>query len=133
MAAHGDQQYGAPRAGSKAEARGRAAHARLSGEVVELCAIIKDHGGRANPPALAAITFGELFSIYVRISNKLVGVLLRARKHGLVHFEGETLFQGQDDKKTVTLLAWPEEAAAKAKKSAAGEAGKGFQWGECMG
>ena len=40
----------------------------------------------------------------VRISNKLVGVLLRARKHGLVHFEGETLFQRRDDHVPVSLL-----------------------------
>jgi thiamine kinase-like enzyme len=31
--------------------------------------------------------------IYTSISNKVVGVLLRARKHKLVDFEGETLFQ----------------------------------------
>ena len=40
----------------------------------------------------------------MRISNKLVGVLLRARKHGLVHFEGETLFQRRDDNVPVSLL-----------------------------
>jgi hypothetical protein len=31
--------------------------------------------------------------IYTSISNKVVGVLLRARKHKFVDFEGETLFQ----------------------------------------
>jgi hypothetical protein len=31
--------------------------------------------------------------IYTGISNKVVGVLLRARKHKFVDFEGETLFQ----------------------------------------
>ena len=54
--------------------------------------------------AVRSIKFGRLFEIYVRISNKLVGVLLRARKHGLVHFEGETLFQRRDDDVAVSLL-----------------------------
>ena len=54
--------------------------------------------------AVCSIPFGRLFEIYVRISNKLVGVLLRARKHGLVHFEGETLFQRRDDHVPVSLL-----------------------------
>jgi hypothetical protein len=31
--------------------------------------------------------------IYTSISNKVVGVLLRARKHKFLDFEGETLFQ----------------------------------------
>ena len=53
---------------------------------------------------MCSIPFGRLFEIYVRISNKLVGVLLRARKHGLVHFEGETLFQRRDDHVPVSLL-----------------------------
>ena len=54
--------------------------------------------------AVRSIKFGRLFEIYVRISNKLVGVLLRARKHGLVHLEGETLFQRRDDHVPVSLL-----------------------------
>ncbi len=36
-------------------------------------------------------------------------MLLRARKHGLVSFEGETLFQGRDDKTIVTLNKDPAE------------------------
>lgn len=35
--------------------------------------------------------------IYVHISDKVVGLLLRARKHKLVDFEGEILFQRRDD------------------------------------
>jgi hypothetical protein len=34
-----------------------------------------------------------LLQMYTSISNKVVGVLLRARKHKFVDFEGETLFQ----------------------------------------
>uniref|UniRef100_A0A8D0C7C0 Costars domain-containing protein n=1 Tax=Salvator merianae TaxID=96440 RepID=A0A8D0C7C0_SALMN len=50
------------------------------------------------------ITFKQLFDRYVTISNKVVGVLLRARKHGLVDFEGEMLWQGKDDDVIITLL-----------------------------
>lgn len=45
-----------------------------------------------------------MFQIYTTISNKVVGILLRARKHGLVHFESEMLFQRRDDDEIITLL-----------------------------
>ena len=39
-------------------------------------------------------TLLDLFSqIYTRISSKVVGILLRARKYGFVDFEPEILFQ----------------------------------------
>lgn len=47
--------------------------------------------------------FRPLFNIYTRVSNKLVGVLLRARKYGLVEFDGEMLFQGRDDSVQIRL------------------------------
>ena len=71
------------------------------------------------------IEFGRLFAIYTYISNKLVGILLRARKYGLVHFEGECLFQRQDDDVVITLL-YP---ASKVKKMLDE---KTFTWGKCM-
>ncbi len=86
--------YGTPVPGSKSEKRALAAHDRLSGEIVQLCQIIQSEGVRDNvDDDVVTITFGELFRLYTVISNKLVGVLLRARKHGLVEFPGETLFQ----------------------------------------
>ena len=48
--------------------------------------------------------FKDIFQIYQSISNKVVGILARARKNRLVHFEGETLFQGTSDDTNVTLL-----------------------------
>jgi hypothetical protein len=39
------------------------------------------------------LTLCSPLQIYTGISNKVVGVLLRARKHKFVDFEGETLFQ----------------------------------------
>ena len=48
--------------------------------------------------------FREIFDLYQSISNKVVGILARARKNRLIHFEGETLFQGSSDETNVTLL-----------------------------
>lgn len=47
--------------------------------------------------------FGDLFRLYTRISDKVVGILLRAKKYGLVYFEPEMLFQGQHDETAVFL------------------------------
>lgn len=49
------------------------------------------------------IKFKELFELYKVISSKIVGLLLRARKHGLVRFEGEMLYQGRDDNVIITM------------------------------
>lgn len=38
------------------------------------------------------------------INDKLVGLLLRARKHKFVDFEGEILFQRRDDDVLIFLL-----------------------------
>ena len=48
--------------------------------------------------------FKDIFDIYQSISNKVVGILARARKNRLIHFEGETLFQGENDATNITLL-----------------------------
>lgn len=55
----------------------------------------------------------DLFDRYIRISDKVVGILMRARKHGLVDFEGEMLWQGRDDHVVITLLSEPSTAQAK--------------------
>ena len=78
-----------------------------------------------------SIKFGRLFEIYVRISNKLVGVLLRARKHGLVHFEGETLFQRRDDHVPVSLLRPARDIRQEMMMRGSGDR-EDFKWGECM-
>ena len=41
--------------------------------------------------------------------TQVVGILLRARRHGLVKFEGEMLFQRRDDDVTITLVKRPGE------------------------
>ena len=122
--------YGTPVAGSKTAQRGHQAHSRISNEIVELCSVIEDSGQKIAGPGsdpVSAITFGKLFDIYTHISNKLVGVLLRARKYGLVAFEGETLFQRRDDDVVITLLV----PAAKARELAR-EGKEDFHWGKCM-
>ena len=45
--------------------------------------------------AFSVIKFGDLFKMYTRISDKVVGLLLRAKKYRLVFFEPEMLFQGK--------------------------------------
>ena len=102
------REYGRPVAGSKTEARGRFAGAHISQEVKDLCRVIS-HMGREQPDGTVSVTFGRLFERYTRISNKVVGMLLRARKQNLVHFEGEMLFQRRDDDVIITLLHMPEE------------------------
>ncbi|XP_056448310.1 actin-binding Rho-activating protein-like [Gadus chalcogrammus] len=120
----GQRGYGRPLEGSMTERRGRDAHTHVGREVEELCAAIRAIGRRGEEGADAGlggtgagdrggaagrgtgsvtVEFGRLFEHYVTISNKLVGVLLRARRQGLVHFDGEMLWQGQDDRVVITL------------------------------
>ena len=147
-----DKDYGTPVAGSKTEARGILAHERISREILELCCVIEDNGTRRriennnksdisyNPEStkeqpcskdsvnehfVTVIEFKKLFDIYTYISNKLVGVLLRARKYGILDFQGETLFQKRDDAVVITLLYSPSEVRERLKE-------KTFSWGKCM-
>ena len=104
--------YGRPQEGSLPEQRGRDAHIHISREVEELCQVIRDIGescgdGGGEERPVVTVEFGKLFEHYVNISNKVVGILLRARKQGLVSFEGEMLWQGQDDRVLITLLQSP--------------------------
>lgn len=93
----------------------------------ELCAVMTDNGTRQSNGS-TVIKFGELFDIYTYISNKLVGVLLRARKHGLVTFEGETLFQRRDDNVDVVLLYTMDKVEEMCKEANKDD----FEWGKCM-
>lgn len=95
--------YGRPVEGSKTEKRGQQAAQLLFNEIKLLCDIIKKHGEKGED-GKHWITFKELFEMYKVISNKVVGLLIRARKHGLVAFEGEMLYQKRDDATVITLL-----------------------------
>ncbi|CAL7951740.1 unnamed protein product [Xylocopa violacea] len=99
------EEYGRPQAGSLTDIRGRKAAVHIMKEVLELCQIIHDEGTPCqDQPEIIAITFGDLFNIYTHISNKCVGLLLRARKQKLVDFEGEVLFQRRDDDVPIYLI-----------------------------
>ncbi|XP_027705685.1 actin-binding Rho-activating protein [Vombatus ursinus] len=99
----GDEGYGHPREGTKTAERAKRAEEHIHREVMGLCFIIRTMA-RCGRDGKIQVTFGELFDRYVRISDKVVGILMRARKHGLVHFEGEMLWQGRDDHVVITLL-----------------------------
>ncbi|XP_060905348.1 actin-binding Rho-activating protein-like [Labrus mixtus] len=103
----GQDDYGKPLQGSMTEQRGKDAHTRIYREVQELCEVIRNIGEHRDGDLdgkVIAVEFGKLFEHYVTISNKLVGILLRARKQGLVDFEGEMLWQGKDEHTVITLL-----------------------------
>jgi Costars len=74
-------------------------------EMIDLCGIIASEGKPVEgEPELRQIDFGQLFHIYVNINDKVVGLLLRARKHELLTFEGEVLFQKFHDHVPIFLL-----------------------------
>lgn len=103
------QEYGRPVQDTETEIRGRAAGCLMNHEVKTLVYMIKENGKKAGNHSIV-ITFGELFQLYLQVSNKLVGALLHARKGGLVDFKGEMLFQRRDDETIISLnLAQIEE------------------------
>uniref|UniRef100_UPI00358F8377 actin-binding Rho-activating protein n=1 Tax=Myxine glutinosa TaxID=7769 RepID=UPI00358F8377 len=99
----GQEGYGSPAEGTMTAERGKRASRHIKREMEDLCLIIASMGERG-PNNTVEITFGRLFERYVRISDKVVGILLRARKHGMVGFEGEMLWQGRDDDTMITLI-----------------------------
>uniref|UniRef100_A0A1B6CIQ5 Costars domain-containing protein n=1 Tax=Clastoptera arizonana TaxID=38151 RepID=A0A1B6CIQ5_9HEMI len=110
-------EYGKPVAGSLTELRGQKAYSHISREILDLCNVIHDVGKRQrkkredeeevdNP---IIVTFGELFRIYTKISDKVVGLLIAAKKRGFVYFEGEILFQRRDDHVLIGLIKPIEE------------------------
>ncbi|XP_064621925.1 actin-binding Rho-activating protein-like [Lineus longissimus] len=102
-----DANYGLPVAGSLTERRGKQAGAQISCEIVELCQIIATIGQRVEE-SMWMVMFAPLFEHYTRVSNKLVGILMRAKKQKYVHFEGEMLYQGRDDDVVITLYKDPQ-------------------------
>lgn len=98
----GDSGYGRPKEGSRTAERGERAQKHVHREMEEMCFIIRDMG-LTDKQGLVYITFGRLFDRYVKISDKVVGILLRCRKHKMVDFEGEMLWKGQDDHVIISL------------------------------
>ncbi|XP_076056262.1 uncharacterized protein LOC143034205 [Oratosquilla oratoria] len=98
-----DASYGRPKEGSLSERRSQAAQQHLLQETKFLLENIWDCAQWKHPDGRAAITFGKVFNLYRGISDKVVGTLLRARRHGYLHFEGEMLYQGRDEDKVIEL------------------------------
>lgn len=44
------------------------------------------------------------------VSNRLLNVLIKARKSGYIQFKGELLLQGKDDNEIITLIKMPPQA-----------------------
>uniref|UniRef100_A0A914GWA6 Costars domain-containing protein n=1 Tax=Globodera rostochiensis TaxID=31243 RepID=A0A914GWA6_GLORO len=101
------ENYGRPLVGTKSQARGVRGGEHVMREVIFLCEMIEQNGDGTPPDCY--IKFGPLFYMYSRISETLVGMLIRARKYGLLDFEGEMLYQRQDDHKKIRLLMSSEE------------------------
>nr|XP_025850807.1 actin-binding Rho-activating protein [Vulpes vulpes] len=99
----GDEGYGRPKEGTRTAERAKRAEEHIYREIMDLCFIIRTMAHQRRDGKIQ-VTFGDLFDRYVRISDKVVGILMRARKHGLVDFEGEMLWQGRDDHVVITLL-----------------------------
>ncbi|VFV23249.1 actin-binding rho-activating [Lynx pardinus] len=99
----GDEGYGRPKEGTKTAERAKRAEEHIYREIMDMCFIIRTMAHHRRDGKIQ-VTFGDLFDRYVRISDKVVGILMRARKHGLVDFEGEMLWQGRDDHVVITLL-----------------------------
>uniref|UniRef100_A0A3P8TVF6 Actin-binding Rho-activating protein n=1 Tax=Amphiprion percula TaxID=161767 RepID=A0A3P8TVF6_AMPPE len=98
----GDSGYGRPKDGSKTAERGDRAQKHIHREMEEMVWIIRDMGFK-DKEGRTIISFGRLFDRYVKISDKVVGILLRCRKHKMLDFEGEMLWKGQDDNVIITL------------------------------
>ncbi|XP_013879415.1 actin-binding Rho-activating protein [Austrofundulus limnaeus] len=98
----GDSGYGRPKDGSKTAERGDRAQKHIHREMEEMVWIIRDMGVK-DREGRVCITFGRLFDRYVKISDKVVGILLRCRKHKMVDFEGEMLWKGRDDDVIITV------------------------------
>ncbi|KAM4725435.1 actin binding Rho activating protein b [Anableps anableps] len=99
----GEEGYGRPKEGTKTAERAKRAEQHIHREIDDMCYVIRTMAD-PDPDGKTRVTFGQLFDRYVRISDKVVGILMRARKHGKVTFEGEMLWQGQDDGVIITLM-----------------------------
>ncbi|GCB77696.1 hypothetical protein scyTo_0017641 [Scyliorhinus torazame] len=98
----GDEGYGQPKEGTKTAERGQRAQKHVQKEMQEMCFIIRSMGIEGGDGKIR-VTFGRLFDRYVTVSDKVVGILMRARKHALLDFQGEMLWKGEHDDVVITL------------------------------
>jgi len=102
-----DNKYGQVVEGTLTEYRGKKAKNFIANNIIECCDTIRTLADRQEPDGTYKVEFGKLFKAYERINDKLVGLLVRARRHGLVEFPGEMLYQGQDDRVIITCFKVP--------------------------
>jgi len=105
-----DNKYGMVVEGTLTDKRGKKAKDFIAGNIVECCETIKSIGTLNPETGLYEVSFGKMFRTYERINDKMVGLLIRARRHGLVDFPGEMLYQGQDNDVPIKLLKIPTVA-----------------------
>ena len=89
--------------GSKSEARARNAKAWVEKEIGKLVEVVMSIGARGDDGHIV-VTFGVLFDAYVDISDTLVGLLMRAKKRGILFYKGDMLFQGMHNHVEIKLL-----------------------------
>lgn len=100
----GDKGYGSAPEGSASAARAKKATEWVKARIIQLVGVITDIG-KPGADGLPYTDFGTLFVTYEKITDTLVGILQRAKKYGVVTFEGEMLFQGQSDRVVIALTA----------------------------
>uniref|UniRef100_A0A914DE91 Costars domain-containing protein n=1 Tax=Acrobeloides nanus TaxID=290746 RepID=A0A914DE91_9BILA len=103
------KEYGTPKPGTLTEMRAKKASKHIAREMAQICEVIEEYGKIDSTTGKIYITFGDLFNIYQYISDKVVGILLRARKHHMVDFDGEMLYQRRDEEKIITLQITHEQ------------------------
>ena len=82
----------------------------IESEVIDMCYFIAEIGTHTIEGTYE-IKFGQLFrkiyENYTKIATRFMKILKKGRKMNLIEFEGEMLYQGQDDDKIITLLGTP--------------------------
>lgn len=95
--------------------------------VLERLGGVTDDDATSDEQQPREVSFADLFAAYETISDKLVGMLLRARKHGAVDFPGETLWQGQHDGVVIVPLLKARDLEDRL------DFGQEFEWGSSLG
>jgi len=85
------------------EDRQKAAAAWVEFEINRLCDILRDIG-LDDEEGHRVATFGELLLVYEDISDTLVGILVRAKRAGRVWYDGDQLFEVENEHTEVVLL-----------------------------
>lgn len=91
----GDANWGVPQ--GKTLERGVKAHQYIIKEIQNLLDVMIGMAQVDKASKKFYVTFKQIFDRYVRISDKVVGLLMRAKKRKCVSFDAEMLWQGRDD------------------------------------